>query len=192
MKDVSMLKTFTLTRAAAAVTAALIAGCTTQTQVADLQSRAQANIDAQTARAEQTAPIITNTTAAWLMGDAVEVAPAQSPLLDRHVTYSPAQRVSLVDVASWITQQAGIMVDTVEVQGASNGAPATGAPAPGGAAPAGGLPKMKISYEGKLSGLLDVAANESGVWHKMENGRIVFFRTETRTIYLPSLRHWKR
>lgn len=189
-----MLKAFTLTRTAAAVAAALIAGCgTTQTQVADLQSRAEQNIEVQTARAEQSAPLITSTTAAWLMGDAVEVAPVQSPLLDRLVTYSPAQRVTLVDVASWITQQAGIMVDTVEVQGSvaptpvASASPSAPAQASGASPSAVGLPKMKISYEGKLSGLLDIAANESGVWHKMENGRIVFFRTETRTIYLPSL-----
>jgi type IVB pilus formation R64 PilN family outer membrane protein len=190
MKDVLMLKAFARSRLSAAVLTACIAGCgTAQTQVSDLQVRAQKNIDSEAARAEQSTPMITTTSGAWLMGDAVEVAPPQSPLLDRQVTYSPAQRVNLVDVASWITQEAGIMVDTTEVQSATASAPSgSSGPAQQGAAQAGiTLPKMKISYQGKLSGLLDIAANESGVWHKMENGRIVFFRTESRTIYLPSL-----
>jgi type IVB pilus formation R64 PilN family outer membrane protein len=192
MKDISMPKAFK--RLTAVAVAALAAGCgTTQTQVAELQNRAQQNIDMQTARAERASPVITSSAASWLMGEVVDVAPTQSPLLDLHMTYSPTRRVTLVEVASWITQQAGIMVDTVEVQGAPSSAssPANGTgPAMGAFQPAngaGGLPAMKISYEGKLSGLLDVVANESGVWHKMENGRIVFYRTETRTIYLPSL-----
>lgn len=175
---------------------AMLAGCgTTQTAVADLRARAAQNIDTETARSERSVPLITSTRGAWLMGEAVEVAPAPSALLDQFVTYSPAQRVSLVDVASWITQQVGVVVDTVEVQTAPASAapalPATSMTAMIQASPAANaapvLPKMKISYEGKLRGLLDVAANESGVWHKMEGGRIVFFRSETRTIYLPAL-----
>jgi type IVB pilus formation R64 PilN family outer membrane protein len=179
-----------------AAAAALLAGCTTtQTHVAELRTRASQNIEAETARAERNVPVITSTSAAWLLGEAVEVAPAPSPLLDQMVTYSPAQRVSLVDVATWITQQVGVVVDTVEVQAA---APSAAAPLPPSSMTATlqasaaanappPLPRMKISYEGKLRGLLDVAANESGVWHKMEGGRIVFFRSETRTIYLPAL-----
>jgi type IVB pilus formation R64 PilN family outer membrane protein len=59
--------------------------------------------------------------------------------------------------------------------------------------PAGaqGLPPstqpMSISYEGSLSGLLDVVANKSGVWWKFSDGRLIFYRTETKTFYLPAI-----
>lgn len=56
-----------------------------------------------------------------------------------------------------------------------------------GVSPLNSMPPMSISYEGPLSGLLDVAANKAGVWWKFSDGRISFYRTETKTFYLPAI-----
>ncbi|WP_394475138.1 secretin N-terminal domain-containing protein [Ralstonia mannitolilytica] len=78
-----------------------------------------------------------------------------------------------------------------------NGAPA--APQPGavlpGASTAGmsmgmysGSQYFSVDYSGKLRGLLDIAASKSGVWWKYVDGRgIIFYRSETKTFYLPAL-----
>jgi len=49
------------------------------------------------------------------------------------------------------------------------------------------LPKMKISYDGDMEGLLEVIAEKEGIWQKLQDGRVVFFRTETKTIYMPAI-----
>lgn len=47
--------------------------------------------------------------------------------------------------------------------------------------------RFQVDYEGTYAGLLDLAANKSGVWWKFFDGKIVFYRTETKTFYLPAL-----
>ncbi|MBV5332790.1 PilN family type IVB pilus formation outer membrane protein, partial [bacterium] len=49
------------------------------------------------------------------------------------------------------------------------------------------LPLFSINYDGPLSGLLDVVANKAGLWWKFSDGRLVFYRTETKTFYLPAI-----
>lgn len=45
-----------------------------------------------------------------------------------------------------------------------------------------------VDYDGKLSGLLDIVASKAGVWWKFVEGRgILFYRSETKTFYLPAL-----
>jgi type IVB pilus formation R64 PilN family outer membrane protein len=196
-------------RAVAAATAVallgnLLAACSTvQTQVAELETNATRQIAAAQEKADLPVPIITSTSAAWLMGEAVEVAAPQSPLLARPATYHPAQRVSLIDVATYVSGLTGIKVDTVEVQGRAASAQATAtAPAAlavpfptfatqqqGAGADAGPtLQPFAISYEGTVAGLLDVAANKSGVSWKFDQGRLSFYRTETRTFYIPAVK----
>lgn len=190
---------------AALSAAAVISACAVQPQVKKLQDQATTNIQQAQESAALPIPVVSTTDGAWLMGDSVQVAPPPSPMLTRLVAYHPARRVSLSDVADWIWQNTGLAVDTVEVQ--NPGSPSqstTGAsaalppmpsmPVPGGAAPmmiqsplSGQPNSMKLSYEGSLSGLLDMVANKSGIWWKFADGRVSFFRTETRTFYIPSI-----
>lgn len=206
---------------ASAVTAMLLAvslsGCgTVQPHVNALEKSTTNNIVSEQVKAAQTVPVITTTTAAWLMGQTVQVMPTPSPILARMITYHPTQRVLLSDVAAWISQTTGLVVDTAEVQSsASNGQLTQGAYLGGSASIAapGNLPlvpslssfagasppfpantsntanpqSLSISYAGPLSGLLDVAANKAGLWWKFSDGRLVFYRTETRTFYLPAI-----
>lgn len=49
------------------------------------------------------------------------------------------------------------------------------------------LPKMKIAYDGDMAGFLQVVAEKEGVWEKLQDGRVSFYRTETKTIYMPAI-----
>ena len=46
---------------------------------------------------------------------------------------------------------------------------------------------MNLKYEGTLNGLLDQMAQKTGVWWKFTDGKAVFFRSETKTFYLPTI-----
>jgi type IVB pilus formation R64 PilN family outer membrane protein len=49
------------------------------------------------------------------------------------------------------------------------------------------LRRMKLSYDGDMDGFLQVVAEKEGVWQKLVDGRAVFYRTETKTIYMPAI-----
>lgn len=46
---------------------------------------------------------------------------------------------------------------------------------------------MNLNYEGTLNGLLDQLAQKTGVWWKFADGKAMFFRSESRTFYLPTI-----
>lgn len=209
-----MQPTFKMRAITSAVIATLFAGSlsgcgTVQNQTSDLKNKATHNIAVEQEKASQPVPVVTTTSAAWLMGQSIQVVPTPSPILTREVAYHNSQRVALSDVAAWITQSTGLMVDTAEVQAAANTSQGQmagqgvqgampGLPALPGTQPSfmgAGMPSnpqsstqfLSINYEGPLSGLLDVAANKAGVWWKFADGRISFYRTETKTFYLPAI-----
>ena len=172
----------------------LISGCgSVPAQIAALESSTKANIETQREKAAQPVPVITSVSTSWLMGQTVEVIPAQSPILARVFTYHPTQRVSLADVAAWVTLNTGLKVETSEAQIAPPATTTTptasvAAVTPGMTTSASQQNQLfTISYEGPLSGLMDAAANKAGLWWKFDAGRLSFYRTETRTFYLPAL-----
>lgn len=188
------------------VAALLLTSCATTKQAAGLKRNALGDIESASAKAAQTAPVVTSTQSAYLLGAQVQVAPPPSPVLSRHVTYHSTKPVSLADVAAWIRQETGLVVDTIDAQQSSNAA--SQANAPTGPVPTTVMPplpatmggvgsattvssnparSLSINYEGPLSGLLDVAANQSGMWWKMSGGRLAFYATETKTFYLPAI-----
>lgn len=210
-----MHQTFKFSAIASAITVTLLAsGCgTLQPQLRELENKATHNIVAEQEKATLVIPVVATTSAAWLMGPAVQVKPTPSPILTRMVAYAPTQSVELSDVAAWISQKTGLVIDTAEVELPANGtglqqsgsSPVAFAPppvVPSLSAPGmipGGMTRtasqyasstkkvFSINYEGPLSGLLDDAANKAGVWWKFADGRIAFFRTETKTFYLPAI-----
>lgn len=204
-----MRQTFRLSLIASAIAATVLAGCgTVEKQSIALESSATRSIHAEQEKAALPVPVITTTPAAWLMGQSVQVTPPPPPILTQRVIYHPTQRVTLSDVASWVTQSTGLIVDTAEVQSTDSGnsqdakastfghsgpvGPIMPAfPSTTGASAGAGLSSspllLSISYEGTLSGLLDIVANKAGVWGKMSDGSFVFYRTETKTFYLPAI-----
>ncbi|MES2879229.1 MAG: hypothetical protein V4713_12465 [Pseudomonadota bacterium] len=150
-------------------------------------------------------PVVTRTKTAWLLGESIQVVAPPSPVLTRKITYNPQAKVSLTDVAASITQKTGLSIDTSEVWSfiASNNASGqTSAMAPAMPQPVvpslsgQGMPNnqaqtnsslFNIEYDGPVAGLLDLAANKAGVWWKYLEGRVTFFRTETKTFYIPAL-----
>jgi type IVB pilus formation R64 PilN family outer membrane protein len=182
-----------------------LGGCAVQDQAADMRADATTAISTAQEKAAQSVPVVSHTSSAWLMGQSVQVGLPTAPILNQQVTYHPTQRVSLADVASFIKQATGVAVDTAEVQAAS--AVSGQASAPSGPIPSvvmpplpasmGGssgmssnvssLPLFSINYDGPLSGLLDVVANKAGLWWKFSDGRLIFYRTETKTFYLPAI-----
>lgn len=210
-----MHQTFKFSAIASTIAVMLLtSGCgSLQPQLNNLEIKATRNIVVEQEKATLSIPVVTTTAAAWLMGPAVQVTPTPSPILTRIVAYAPTQSVELSDVATWINQKTGLVVDTAEVQVATTDLQTTGqssltnAFAPTPVVPSLSAPSMmpgmnattrssssisrrqllSISYEGPLSGLLDDAANKAGVWWKFADGRISFYRTETKTFYLPAI-----
>jgi len=201
-----------------AMLCSLLASCAEQSvgkQAAGLQDQATRNIAVQ--HPSEVKPVVTTVDSAWLMGDAIAVAKPASPLLSSPILYHPAQRVSLADIAAYITLSKGLVVDTAEVmqtmamsgasgvQGMAGSLSAPQMPLSGSVFPAqsgllggvgmpgAGMPlpqnlqSMAISYEGTVSGLLDIAASKAAVWWRFDEGKVVFYRTETKTFYLPAI-----
>lgn len=178
---------------------------TVKNDVQQLDDHVSTKLTAAQEKVAAPVPVVTRDKGAFVMGQVVQVAPPRSPILDRQITYVPTKRVTLADVASYINLKFSLSIDTSEVWSFTNstvaGSP-QGAPQPtqqvvpnlagqlgsGQAAPnsANGMPLLTVDYEGTLSGLLDDVANKSGVWWKLSEGKITFFRSETETFYIPA------
>ncbi|WP_321816712.1 MULTISPECIES: secretin N-terminal domain-containing protein [unclassified Paraburkholderia] len=150
---------------------------------------------------------------AWLLGDKIQASSPQPAIFDRQVVFRNADPLSLSDIATWIASNVGVpasvdaSVDGTSASAASSASEASGAkggksltmPLPSlpglmSAANAGNSaaavlpqdqPRAAINYEGKLGGLLDVVDARYHVWSRYRDGRITFFRTETRTFSIP-------
>jgi type IVB pilus formation R64 PilN family outer membrane protein len=195
--------------------AAALSGCSTlQPKVMDLESKVTKDIQTQREKADVAQPVVTSTSASWLAGAPIQIAEPVLPILNQVVTYHPIKAVTLADIGSWITQNTGLVVDIAELQnnannglggvgiggiGAAGGVGAGTVPSPviqGGLGSNGlnanvpqqqSMYSMFVNYEGPLSGLLDVAANKSSAWWKIIDGKANFYRSETKTFYLPSV-----
>lgn len=153
---------------------------------------------------------VSQTDAPWIMGDSVNVQKPVSPILKRRIAWSPGHEVSLSDLANYVTEQIGLPVDVTEVVniggnvGNSSGSKLSGLPMATLPPPTGiqanglsmggmavpHLAKLNIKYDGDVKGLLDLAANESGIWWSFDNGSIEFYKNVTKTFYLPSINRY--
>jgi type IVB pilus formation R64 PilN family outer membrane protein len=118
--------------------------------------------------------------------------------------------VSLAELAAYITDSTGLPVDVSEVMrigGASaqdqlvapgiGGIPGSTVPAPptlqgttGGAGVQSSympLPLLDVNFKGDVNGMLDFAANEDGIYWSLQGGTVKFFRTLSKTFYIPAL-----
>lgn len=194
-----------------------LTGCSTvRKDIAELKESTSKRYQQATDNQPASRPVVMRTHAAWIMGTAVAVKPPEPKFLSRKVTYIPPQLVTLTDVTSYLSQQLHITIDTSEVMtgeagtasanglGGMPGASSSIVPALSGMpmnpqmgggymANTGGIAQQvnqsfAVDYQGSVSGLLDIVASKVGVWwkHTGEN-RVVFYRTETQTFYLPGL-----
>lgn len=179
-----------------------LAACANFDATTILKQQATDDFSKHAATNEQKQPVVTSSPGMWLLGPLLKVPEPPNPVLQQRYVYHPTQTVSLSEVASWITQTAGISVDVSELQvlpgGGNTGMPAgqIGGIQPVNAAGQYGqqyaanresMWAMHINYAGSLAGLLDVAANKAGAWWRWENGQVVFYRTRSRTFYLTAI-----
>jgi type IVB pilus formation R64 PilN family outer membrane protein len=184
----------------------LLAGCgTVREGIVKEKTAADDKIAAEKTRSDKDVPVVKRSQAAWLMGAMVPVAPPPSPLLLQRVTYNPRRPVTLADVATFLTQNAGLSVETSQLastastslQGTAGAVVAAGAPtvpalsgsvmlAPvarpvGDSAGTTATPSVlnqtfEIDYEGDVDGLLKICAGKLGVWEKLaSDGQGVIF-----------------
>jgi type IVB pilus formation R64 PilN family outer membrane protein len=203
----------------AAVWVALgLAGCNTIQQATKAVDDAQQAIsDAHRHAETEKTPTLATTQGAWLMGETVAVTPPESPILATKIQYRNTRKVTLADVASYLSANYGLPVDISDLtggnglSGSSDTSAALPLASPGGASTMPGmlpmpsatlmnaaakassrLPEMQLDYNGDIKGFLDVVAEQEGVWWRFNDGRAEFFRTMTKTIYMPAIaRHSK-
>ncbi|WP_321943711.1 secretin N-terminal domain-containing protein [Paraburkholderia tropica] len=165
-------------------------------------------------RTAQSRPVVKVHDGAWLLGDKIHASSPQPAIYGRRVVFRNADAVSLADIATWIASSVGVpavvdaSVDATATSATSaSDAAATksaaarvvppsvsmSAPLPGAVLTAQALasqlaqdqPRAPIRYEGSLGGFLDVVDARYHVWSRYRDGRITFFRTETRTFAIP-------
>ena len=197
-----------------------LSGCETITQANKAVSDASSAIEAANLHAatEEQTPTISTTSESWLLGQTLAVTEPDSPILTTKVSYCVGHKITLSDVSSYLSQNYGLPVDISDLTG-GNGLSASGTDVaqastssalPGGPAMlplpspslvnaaakansgAARLPDMQLCYDGTIKGLLEVVAEKEGVWQKFEDGRVQYYRTTTKTIYMPAIaRHNK-
>lgn len=121
--------------------------------------------------------------------------------LQINTTTTPGQGMSMPSTIPSMTGLAGSAAGSASAMGlpAPLGAPVSGAPVALANQNFGvgntlqstmRLPlqiPMNLTYEGTLNGLLDQMAQKTGVWWKFSDGKAVFFRSESKTFYLPTI-----
>lgn len=200
-----MRYTFKIKAVTFAVMTTLVGCSTLEPEIQTLKKQSVDEFNYQRQKAEQKKPVVTFTNTPWIMGSAVQLAAPQLPILKQNVAYHPTRAVSLADVASWITQSSGLVVDIAELQtgvgpqnGSSNNASSMQGMQSMGMSGQGSMGSasyvqpqtmwsMTVNYEGALSGLLDVVANKSSAWWRVVDGKINFYKYESKTFYFPAL-----
>ncbi len=195
---------------ALSVVLGLLSGCANLQREDNQAKRAAAFIEDQQAQAQKPQPVGVRTSGSWLLGSAVELKPEISPVLQRKIAWHPTRKVSLAELAAYITNATGLPVDVSEVMrigGASaqdqlvapgiGGIPGSTVPAPpalqgvtGGAGVRSTympLPLLDVNFDGDVNGMLDFAANEDGIYWSLQGGTVKFFRTLSKTFYIPAL-----
>lgn len=147
--------------------------------------------------------VIDTTQAPYLLGAEVQSVAPPNPVLSETVTLVSAEPMTMAQVAGRISSLTGIPVDVTGVLASTaNGAPFSnnqnargGLPPPPAAmfadssASGGGasVPTINLHYHGSLGGLIDIITAQTGLSSRFDAGRLVFFKTETRTFLIPAL-----
>jgi hypothetical protein len=118
----------------------------------------------------------------YLAGQILRPAPKVPSFLNKKVYLQTQTRMTVADIAQWVSENTGIpaIADGLDVSSSHHeGITLPGIPT----APS----SIDVNYTGTLTGLLNMVADKAGVWWRFDNGRIVFYKTETKTFELPAL-----
>lgn len=168
----------------ASITANAVGCSGLETKVAKTSTKTTEIINDVVRKSEKEVPVVTSTSASWLAGAAIQLADPVLPALQQPVLYHPTKQVSISDVASWITQEKGLVVDTAEVKVPGQSSTQSAVPVAAAGQPVG---LFYVNYEGPVSGLLDIVANKTSSWWHVVDGRVSFYQSETKTFYLPAI-----
>ena len=157
-----------------------VSGCATNRQVQNLAHSAQQQGHKDLSLAANRGMVVKRYQRPYLVGSVLNVVAPTPVFLSQQIVYHTAISVPLSTVTAFVTSTTGIPID---INALSNSSSVLGVTV-------GGIyPRVNVNYSGTLSGLLDTLANEAGAFWHFENGRIVFFRTITKTFWLASLPH---
>lgn len=177
-----------------------LSGCSTFHQAEDMTNSASADI---TSAQAQYPKVVDVTQAPYLMGAEVQAIAAPDPILSEPITLVSAEPMSIFQVAGMITSITGLPVDVTGLladQASASGSLGEGAEAMRGGLPpppaamiaessngSSDLPSINLHYHGSLAGLIDTIKAQTGFASRLQNGRLVFFKTETKTFLIPAL-----
>lgn len=154
-------------------------------------------------------PVIRIVDTPWLKGARVHIHQQKAAILERYLTLSSSERMTLQKISEAISSSTGVRVEVdpsvylpFSGMGGTNGAtgttvgamPNTGAMGMAGPAAAAMLRSpatatMSVDYSGKLEGMLDQVASGLGVYWKLSDDKqsVILFRTETRSFDIKAL-----
>lgn len=180
-----------------------LSGCSTFHQAEDMNSNASADI---TSAQAQYPKVVDVTQAPYLIGAEVQAVAAPNPILSEPITLVSAEPMSIFQVAGMISSITGLPVDVTGLlsnqddgtssSGGTSESMRGGLPPPPSAMMAesfngddGGanLPSISLHYHGSLGGLINTITAQTGFASKLIDGRLVFFKTETKTFLIPAL-----
>ena len=179
-----------------------LSGCATFREAANMTDTASNDITSAQAQAPQ---VVDVTQAPYLMGAEVQAVAPPNPILSETVTLVSAQPMTIDQVAGRISDITGLPVDVTEVLSDSNSGNSStqgpqamrgGLPPPpsamfadssSGGSVSSSLPTVSLHYHGSLGGLINTVTAQTGLSARIQGGRLVFFKTETRTFLIPAL-----
>ncbi|MFA6231063.1 MAG: secretin N-terminal domain-containing protein [Rhodanobacter sp.] len=188
----------------------LVSGCANLQHEDGEARRAASYIEAEQAKVLKPQPVGVRTSESWLLGKPAELQPEISPVLQRKIAWNPTKKISLAELAAYMTRTTGLPVDVSEVMriggaaaqdqliapgvggmpGATIAAPTTLQGTAGAASQRMSympLPLLDVNFDGDVKGMLDFAANECGIYWSLQGGTVKFFRTLSKTFYIPAL-----
>lgn len=175
------------------VLALSLSGCASFHQAASLNMAASQDIDAGQNHAPQ---VVEMTRAPYLMGTEITSDPASDAVLLETVTLVSVHGLTISQIAGQITAMTGLPVDVTALLGSSHSVSTEalqgGLPPPPSAFTESPdslatIPTVSLNYHGSLKGLLNTISAQIGLSYRLENGRLIFFKTETRVFLIPAL-----
>lgn len=174
-----------------------LSGCATFQDAAHMNGQASGDI----AHANMQYPkVIDVTQAPYLTGTEVRSVRPPNPILSETITLVNAQPMTIHQVAEQISATTGIPVEVTGLL--SNTANNTtsqpsrvtrdGLPPPPAAifsepTENESIPSIRLHYRGSLGGLINIITAQTGLSSRIENGCLIFFKTETKTFIIPAL-----
>lgn len=163
----------------AACIATALSGCATEQNVSHLTHSAERHSKAALKLPANTGSAVHVYNMPYLMGSVLSVAPPIPAYLKQKIIYHAAVSVPLNVVTSYITNQTGVPIDISALSNSSTLGMTLG----------GVYPKVSVNYSGSLAGFFNVLSDDAGSFWKVSDGKVVFYRSITRTFWLVSLPH---